>query len=363
MAQLQIVRFAPKKGVSGFHDDLKANIDSYFQETGLSPNRNSKMVWKTVAMMAIYFVPYIAIMVGAYAVHPVLFYASWFLMGVGMVGIGTSVMHDGNHGAYTGKKGRDRFIGLVIHLIGGNDLCWRIQHNILHHTYTNIDGLDDDIDAGVLLRFSPQGKKLPFHRFQHLYAWFLYGIMTLHWCTAKDFMGVISYHKKGLLRKEKVSLSTAILEVVLTKILYFILFLVLPIMISGAPWLSVVIGFVGMHFVAGLSLACIFQLAHVMGESDFAAPVDGKMPHSWAIHQLKNTVNFAPTNKFLSWFIGGLNFQIEHHLFPNICHVHYPKLSPIVAETAAKHGLDYYVRPTFRNALREHARMLKALGQ
>jgi linoleoyl-CoA desaturase len=274
--KLDIVRFAPKKGVSGFHDALRLNIDQYFETTGLSPNRNRLMVWKTVAMLSIYFVPFIAILAGAYSVHPFLFYMCWFVMGIGVVGIGTSVMHDGNHGAYTGNKGRDKFIGLVIHLVGGNDISWKIQHNILHHTYTNIDGLDDDIDAGTLLRFTPHSRKVPMHRYQHLYAWFVYSLMTLYWCTAKDFLAVINYNRLGLLKKERISLGTALLEVTLSKILYFSIFLVLPLLLSGAPWTSVLLGFILMHFVAGLSLACIFQLAHVMEESDFAKPSDDR---------------------------------------------------------------------------------------
>ncbi len=363
-AKLDIVRFAPKKGVSNFHDALRRNVDEYFAETGLSPNRNSHMVWKTAAMLAMYLVPFFAIIGGVYNIHPFLFYGCWFLMGIGMVGIGTSVMHDGNHGAYTGRKGRDKFIGLVIHLLGGNDITWKIQHNILHHTYTNIEGLDHDVDAGILLRFTPHSRKIALHRYQHLYAWFLYSLMTVYWCLGKDYFGVITYHKMGLLKKERISLSTALLEVTLSKALYFSVFMALPIMFSGASWGAVVIGFLGMHLLAGLLLACIFQLAHVMEESDFSMPSDDrKMENSWAVHQLQNTVNFAPTNKILSWYIGGLNFQIEHHLFPQICHVHYPKLAPIVAKTAAEHGLNYQVRPTFRNALRAHAQMLRYLGR
>lgn len=350
--------------MTSFHDALRRNVEEYFITTGLSPYRNRLMVWKTVAMLAMYFVPFIAIISGIYAVSPILFYGCWLLMALGMVGIGCSVMHDGNHGAYTGRKGRDKFIGLVIHLVGGNDITWKIQHNILHHTYTNIEGLDQDVDAGILLRFTPHSRKVPMHRYQHFYAWFIYGMMTIYWCTAKDFLGVISYHKMGLLRKEKISLGAALVEVTLSKILYFAVFLVLPILFSGAGWGAVVIGFLAMHFVAGLSLACIFQLAHVMEESDFAAPSDDrKMENSWAVHQLQNTVNFAPKSKIMSWFIGGLNFQIEHHLFPQICHVHYPKLSPIVAKTAAEHGLQYQVRPTFMNALGAHAQMLRHLGR
>ena len=364
MSKLNIVRFAPKKGISGFHDDLKKAIENYFASNDIAPTGNGRMVWKTVAMFAMYVVPFFAIVLGVGVVHPLLFWLSWIIMGFGMVGLGTSVMHDGNHGAYTGKKLNDGLIGGVIHMLGGYAPNWRIQHNILHHTYTNIEGLDEDIDPGRFLRFSPHAPHKRFHRFQQYYAWFLYGLMTIMWCTTKDYKGILIYNKKGLLKKERLTLGRALIEVSTIKVLYYAFTLVLPLLFSGMAWWAVVLGFIVMHFIAGVSLACIFQLAHVMEEMEFPMPDDArKMDNNWAVHQVLNTVNFAPKNKFLSWFIGGLNFQIEHHLFPHICHVHYPKLSPIVQRTAEEHGINYQVRPTFREALMEHGRMLKILGR
>lgn len=364
MSKLEIVRFAPRKGTENFFDDLKKNIDTYFKEKNIEPRGNARMVWKTVAMAAIYFVPYVAMTFGIGTLHPVLFYLSWFVMGIGMVGLGTSVMHDGNHGSYTNNKRVNGLLGGVIHVLGGYDVNWRIQHNILHHTYTNIEGLDEDIDTGGLLRFSPHSAYHKMHRFQHIYAWFLYGLLTLNWATLKDYQAVIKYDKIDLLRKEKLTLKQALLQISMYKVIYYAMLIVLPILFSEMTWWAVVIGFVLMHFTAGIALSAIFQLAHVMGEAEFPKPNDDrKMENNWAVHQLLNTINFAPTNKPLSWFIGGLNYQIEHHLFPHICHVHYPKLSVIVSKTAQMHGLPYQVQPTFRSALVEHGRMLKELGR
>ena len=241
---------------------------------------------------------------------------------------------------------------------------WIIQHNILHHTYTNIEGLDHDLDSGGLLRFSPHAPRAKAHRFQHIYAWFLYGLLTFQWATIKDFKQVNEYARLDLLKKEKLTRKQALIQVSLYKVFYYAYIIALPLLFSGVAWYHILAGFFIMHFVAGLALSCIFQLAHVMEECEFPVPTDErKMENNWAVHQVLNTANFAPKSKFLNWFIGGLNRQIEHHLFPNVCHVHYKELAVIVKDTAQQHGLPYYEQPTFWSALVEHARMLRKLGR
>ncbi len=276
-------------------------------------------------------------------------------------------MHDAQHGTYSPDKKVNNFIGHILELIGGYTVTWRIQHNLLHHTYTNITGLDEDIDSIKLLRFSPQQPRHWFHRYQYIYAWFFYMIMPLYWMTAKDYVQVVRYKKHDLLVKQKVSLKKAIFRITLFKLFYYAYIIVLPILISGMPWYHVVGGFVLMHFLAGLMLSCIFQPAHVLEASEFALPVfaNGKkqMENSWAIHEVANTTDFAPNNRLLTWFIGGLNYQIEHHLFTGICHVHYPKIAPIVKATCLSYNLPYNVEPGFRKALYSHLKMLKKLGR
>ena len=314
-------------------------------------------------MISMYLVPFALIVSGVGSVHIAVYIGLWLLMGLGMVGIGTSVMHDSNHGSYSEKKGVNKWLGSLIVMIGGYHVAWRIQHNILHHTYTNIEGLDGDIDAGVLLRFSPHSKHYKLHKFQHIYAWFLYGLLTVQWATIKDYLAVIAYQKQDLLKKEKKTLRRAIWEVTGLKLAYFAFTLVLPLLFSGVAWGWVVLGFFLMHFVAGLALSCIFQLAHVMEDAEFPEPLENnKMENNWAVHQVLNTINFSPRSRIMSWFIGGLNYQIEHHLFPHICHVHYPQLSKIVKRTATEWGIPYQEEPTFVSALIEHGRMLKKLG-
>jgi len=360
--KLNIVRFAPRNG-EGFYDTVKKNIDKYFSDNKISPYSNSTMKLKTIAMVSMFFVPYIFIVSGLASVSPLLFFSLWFLMGLGMVGIGCSVMHDSNHGAYSDKKYVNQYLGGIVNIVGGYDVTWRIQHNILHHTYTNIEGLDEDIDAGILLRFSPHSKKYKHHRFQHIYAWFLYCLLTVQWVTYKDYKLLFHYDKLGLLRKEKTTLGRELIKLSLYKVLYFGYVLVLPIIFSNMPWQAVVGGFFILHAVAGFALSTIFQLAHVMEEMEFPLPNDDrKMQNNWAVHQLLNTVNFSPRSRIMSWFIGGLNRQIEHHLFPHICHVHYKKIAVIVRSAAEDHGLPYQVQRNFLTALISHGKMLKALG-
>ena len=358
-----IVKFSPR-GKDGFYDTVKSRVNDYFEANDLSPYSNTTMHIKTVVMLSMYFLPFLVVVTGFGASSLWLYYGLWALMGCGIVGIGTSVMHDANHGAYADDKGFNNFLGGVLNILGGYALNWKIQHNILHHTYTNIEGLDEDIDAGAFLRMTPEKPMKKMYYYQHIYAWGLYCLMNIYWVLAKDYVVLFRYHKSDMLVKQKTTLRKALIELSLLKIFYFGYILVLPIMFSGVAWQHVVGGMVVMHVIAGFSLACIFQPAHVVETSDYSKPSDErKMENSWAVHQVMNTADFAPDNKFVSWFIGGLNFQIEHHLFPQICHVHYPEIAKIVKQVADECEIPYMVMPTFRSALLAHGKMLKKLGR
>lgn len=366
MKKLNIVRFAPQ-GEDSFYESVISKVNAYFESNNISPYANTTMWIKTIFMFSLYFIPYFLMVFGAGAGSGWIFFLLWFLMGWGIVGIGTSVMHDANHGSYSPNKKINNFIGHILEVIGGYAVTWKIQHNVLHHTYTNVAGLDEDMDSIKLLRFSPRQPRYWIHRFQHIYAWFFYMMMTLFWMTAKDYLQVVRYKQHDLLIKQKVSLKEAVLRITLYKIGYYFYILLLPLLFSGMPWYYVLAGFLLMHCTAGLFLSCIFQPSHIVESSEFAMPVDTsgrrEMESSWAIHEVANTTNFAPRNRLLTWFIGGLNFQIEHHLFSGICHVHYPKLAPIVKSATDAYGIPYHVQPTFFRALAAHVRMLKKLGR
>jgi linoleoyl-CoA desaturase len=319
------------------------------------------MVFKTIFMLSLYFVPLLAMLTNMVNATGWV-YIMWVLMGLGMSGIGLSIMHDANHGAYSKKKWINKSLGFLLNFLGGYHLNWKIQHNILHHSYTNIDGFDDDIN-NKLMRFSPHQKRRTVHYYQAYYAPFFYALMSLYWLISKDFEQIVRYNRRGLLPSQDLTFGKALREVIFHKIWYIGLFLVLPIILVDVPWYHTLIGFLIMHFITGLALALIFQPAHVIMETDFVVPDQNhSVENNWAIHQLSTTSNFAHGSILFSWFIGGLNYQIEHHLFPHICHVHYRKISKIVQQTTKEYGIAYHQHRTFIQALWSHFSLLNLLG-
>ena len=344
-----------------FYKTLQKRVRSYFKENKITRYGDWRMVLKSIFMLSLYLIPFILIL--TFFESPLIVVLMWIVMGVGIAGVGLSIMHDANHGAYSKSKKINSFVGYVLYLAGGSDAMWRIQHNVLHHTYTNVTGMDEDIDPGKVMRFSPHEKRYNMHKYQHIYAWFLYGLMTIMWITVKDFKQLYRYKKMGLTQTQSSSFNKLLAITIISKLAYYGVFLVLPLIFSPVAWYITLLGFFLMHYVAGFILGCIFQPAHVVPSADYPMPDEsGNIKADWAVSQLINTANFAPKSSFFSWYVGGLNFQIEHHLFPNICHVHYKKISKIVKSTAEEFNLPYNSEKTFAKALKVHAQMLYKLG-
>lgn len=346
-----------------FITTLRKRVNHYFEENHLSIYANWAMVFKTVFMLLLYLIPYGFIVLSDIS-NPWIIAFLWALMGLGSAGIGLSIMHDANHNSYSRNSKWNQWLGFLLNFIGGSATNWRIQHNYLHHAYTNIEGVDEDIDPGKVMRLSPHKEKLPIHRWQHIYGWFLYGLMTLSWVTSKDYSQLKRYRDMGLLSRQNKSYPYLVTELFLSKAFFFGYLLIIPLVFSSAAWWQTLLFFAMLHFIQGFILTIVFQPAHVMPDSDYPLPDhSGNMENNWAIHQMHTTTNFAPKSRLFSWYVGGLNFQIEHHLFPNICHVHYKKISEIVKKTASEFSIPYHVQPTFVKALVEHGRMLKRLGR
>ncbi len=345
-----------------FFKEVVKRVNNHFKKTNKSKHANASMVFKTIFMLCLYFIPFILIATnGVVSLGGNL--AMWALMGLGMSGIGLSVMHDANHGSYSSNRNTNHIIGLVINFVGGYHINWKIQHNVLHHSFTNIQGLDDDISKSGLLRLSPHQQKKPIYKYQIFYAPFLYSILSLYWFLGKDIEQTIKYSKENLVQEQGISVLRATIEIFFTKMGYLGLFIVIPMLFASVAWWQSLLGFLLMHAISGQILALVFQCAHVIQETDFFEPNEsGTMENSWAIHQMRTTANFANGSKLFSWFIGGLNYQIEHHLFPNICHVHYKEISKIVKSTAQEFDVPYIHHKTFFDALKSHFRALNQLG-
>ena len=340
---------------------LKKRVSAYFDENNIQVNANGEMIFKTILVLAIYIVPFLLILFSGIT-NVVALFALWGIMGLGMAFIGTSVMHDSLHGSYSKSKWVNSIVGLSTTLLGADPKIWKIQHNVLHHTYTNIEEADEDIEPRFVLRFSPNQPLRWFHRYQHVYAFFFYSISTLVWVTVKDFVKIFQYRERELIKRGK-EFNTHLAIMTFRKAVYHTVMIGGPIYFLDFPvWLTLSM-FVFMHIVAGASLSLVFQTAHVMPETMFVKQEDERINQNWLVHQLYTTTNFAPKNEVLSWFIGGLNRQIEHHLFPNICHIHYPKITHIVKETTAEFGLPYLEEQTFSSAVASHVKMLKRMGR
>ncbi len=342
---------------TGFYTVLKKRVNEYFESNHISDKWNGEMVTKTIVLIssaiacyyAILFVP-APLWVGALLCA---------IMGFIMAGIGFSIQHDANHEGYSDNPQVNYWLGLTLNIMGGNADIWRVKHNINHHTYTNIDGYDDDIAKHPVFRFSPQQKRKWFHRFQSLYWIPMYSVSSILWVFFNDYhkliaKKIVKTKMRPLDAKEKFVFWTF-------KLISLFLSLILPGLIVG--WGHAFAGFFICHITLGYTLSLIFQLAHTVEDTEFPVPNDlNKVEEEWAVHQVRTTANFATDNRILNWYVGGLNFQIEHHLFPRICHVHYPKIAKIVEATCKEFNIPYTNHSTFIGSFASHVKHLHRLG-
>ena len=345
-----------------FFATLRKRVDSYFKENECTRHANSTMVLKSIVLLLAYITPFVFLLIfqPAFSVSLLL----WLMMGFAVAGIGMSIMHDAIHGAYSSKKSTNEYLGYTLNLLGGSVFNWRLQHNVLHHTYTNVVEMDEDIQDKLVLRFNPHGKVRRFHQLQWIYAFFFYGILTLYWVLLKDFVQFFKFTKNGVNTDSTAKNAVTLTKIILLKVVYFFALLVAPVLFFNIPFSEVLAGFLLMHFTAGIILTVIFQLAHTVEGTSHPRPNEsGAIENDWAIHQLNTTVNFSRQNKWLSWYVGGLNFQVEHHLFPRICHVHYPAIAPIVKQTAEEYGIPYMENETFVKAVQSHIATLQRFGK
>lgn len=358
---IAIVRFAPKDR-NEFFSTLRKNVFAYFEREGITRYANRQMKIKTVVLLSAYLLPFLALLIFSPSIPWIV--VAYAVMGFALAGVGMSIMHDANHESYSPNKTVNTWLGYTINLLGGSVFNWKLQHNFLHHTFTNIDSLDEDIADKFLLRFSPHTPLKKVHRYQWIYAFPMYGILTLYWGTVKDFAQFARYIRNGVNKAKSDVNRTVLIKMILLKLIYFFVFLGLPVL-CGIPFWSNFLGFMVMHLIGGFMLTVIFQLAHTVEETKHPLPQDGSnvIENDWAIHQLNTTMNFSRNNKLVTWYLGGLNYQVEHHLFPQICHIHYPAISEIVKDTAQAYGVPYLEKETFWQAFKSHFGMLRRLGR
>ncbi|GAB3555146.1 fatty acid desaturase family protein [Spirosoma fluminis] len=346
---------------STFFVTARKRVDAYFSEQALSPHANGAMWAKAIFFLSGYAVLYGLILSNQFTIWPMLGMA--ILLGMFAAFIGFNVSHDALHGAFSAHDWVNRLMGGSFYLLGANPYVWRITHNVVHHTYTNIPGHDEDIEvAPGLVRLDPDETLRPWHRYQHWYTFPLYALASLSWVFRKDY---VKFFQKRIGQHDTSSHPRReYIKLFASKAIYYVFFLVIPFLVLDAAWWQIIIGFIVMHLAEGLVLGLIFQLAHVVEGTTFPLPnEEGDMQGAWAVHQMQTTANFAPQSAVAAFFCGGLNRQIEHHLFPKVCHIHYPAITAIVKQTAEEFGLPYMENASFGSALSSHYRVLQKLGR
>jgi linoleoyl-CoA desaturase len=339
---------------------LKKRVDEYFITGKLHTAGNQKLYIKGLVQ--------VLIATGLYTVLVFFTPPAWLaiimciVLGLNLSVIGFNLMHEGGHQSFSKHAWINTISAYFLNVMGGNTYYWKIKHNVNHHTYTNIEGMDSDIDVKPFMRLHEGQPLRAYHRFQHIYWVVLYGISYLVWVFYEDFQkyvsGKVSVNsaRKKIARKEHYIFW-------FTKVMYVTVYMVIPILVVG--WLPWLIGFLIITFVCGLSISIVFQLAHVVEGTSFHSATEGgvKSSQEWAVHQIASTSNFATSSQSLYWLLGGLNFQIEHHLFPRISHIHYPAISVLVKDICRKSGIVYHEHPSMMDAIVSHIVHLHKLGR
>jgi linoleoyl-CoA desaturase len=342
-----------------FRRDLEARVAGYFDTSGLSRHGSWRLYLKTAILMIWLVGSYVALVWGATAWWQSVPLA--ISLALAMAGVGFNIQHDGSHGAYSRHGSINKVAALSLNLLGGDAYFWRFKHNIAHHSYPNISGSDDDIYLGPFARMSPHQPRYWFHRFQHLYVWGLYALLAIKWQLFGDFRAMI---RPGI-ADTRVSRPRGwdLVWFCAGKAIFMTFAFVIPLLHHGLfPTLGL---YLLTTHVLGLTLAIVFQLAHCVEEAEFRVPADGsrRIDRDFTAHQVETAVDFARDSRLWTWYLGGLNYQVEHHLFPKTCHIHYPAISPIVETACRAHGIPHRSHPTMRGALRSHVRWLKRMGR
>lgn len=344
---------------SDFFAATRKRVDEHFRQAGTSRNANAYMWAKSAFFLGGFIAFYALIISGWFTLGAMLAFAA--LLGMFKAFVGFNVCHDAIHGSFSSSKLVNKSLSYIFNFLGASPYLWSITHNVVHHTYTNIPGHDEDIDvAPGLIRISEHEPVNRIQRYQHWYAFPLYCLASFSWAFRKDYLKFFQPTLGNLQMKHP---REEYFKLFFFKGVYYFLFLVLPLLVLPIAWWQLLIGFMVMHFAQGLTMGLVFQLAHVVEGTDFPAPdTGGNMEEAWADHQMRTTANFASDCPVAAFFLGGLNRQIEHHLFPKVCHIHYGKIGAIVKQTALEYNIPYIESPTFFSALKSHYRMLKKFG-
>lgn len=340
-----------------FFKELKEKVERYFEDKNLDPTGNKKLYFKSAFQVSTAAGLYVTLVF--FTPSALVSVLLCIALGLNLALIGFNVMHEGGHQSFSRHSWINSTSSYFLNVLGGNAYFWKIKHNINHHTFTNVEGMDSDIDVKPFMRLHEGQPLRAYHRFQHVYWVVLYGVSYLAWIFYDDFEKYFTGKISANSEKKQWALKEHFIFW-FTKIMYVSTYMLVPILMVG--WASWLIGFITITFVCGIAISIVFQLAHVVEGTQFHEPTDGKSKQEWAVHQITSTANFGTSSKLLHWLLGGLNFQIEHHLFPRISHVHYPAISLIIKDACRESNIVYHEYKTMFHAVASHLLHLRKLG-
>jgi linoleoyl-CoA desaturase len=354
---MEKIRFEPEP-LYGFYNTLKQRVHAYFKENKVSRYANTKAIIKACMFFSFYLFLYITILTAAMSLW--LFLLCWFFMGVFILFTAMSVVHDAAHNTFSPKKWINLLLLRFANLVGGDGYMYKYKHTVSHHPYTNIHGIDIDLEQSGVVRVTPYTKSRGKHKYQYWYMKILYPFYILFWVLLRDF----KYYRMERIGPVKAHHNRIHWIILFTSKLFYIFYmLILPYIILPVPFWQVLLGFFLMHMGSGIVAMFALLANHVVEDSLFILPgPDGLIKCSWGEHQLRTTDDYSPDSPVISFLFSGLNHHVAHHLFPNYCHVHYPAITKLVRATASEFGLRYRYN-SITGGLRSHFKLLKKLSR
>ena len=361
MTSAKRVRFRSNQRKDDFIKDLRGRVNEYFERTGKSQYANTEMYIKTVVAVTAWIATYAVIVSDVLSGSFWTLAAGYTFLGYVNIFIAFNIMHDATHEAYSADKRVNKILGYSMDFIGGNQYLFRRMHGA-HHGYVNIKGIDVTMESHGMFRFTPDEPWKPFHRYQHYYTFVLYALAMIHWVLVKDFKWMFGEAHIGN-QKNIQHPKSEMITLVIGKAVYYGLTLIIPLFVLSAAWWQVLLAWVILHIMPGLTFALMFQVTHVYDGTTYPKPDDaGNIENNYALHVVETTADFSRHNKFGTWLMGGINIHVMHHILPTVCHVHYAELTDILVATCEDHGIEYQHNESFWIALKKHYKILKHLS-
>lgn len=341
---------------ASFKKALFERLNHYFEVNRLSKKGNWEMTLKVTFALAWWIGSYFLLYAADWT-YPQ-FFGLYLLQGLGQIFMFLNIAHDANHNSISNNRFINKTLSYVLDACGISSYMWRVMHNKGHHSVMNVYGEDEGIFAHGIFRFSPDAPWRKSHRFQHIYVFFMYAITTLDFIFVKDFEYLFFKNNKHV-ENVKYPLSEWII-IIGSKIIYLTYMIAFPVLILGFSVGQVVLAFLITHFIMGLVAAWIIQVAHLLDINEFP---HARHDHDFVDHIFATTTDYATRSRIANFICGGLNHHVVHHIFPQVAHTHYPKLTKIVRETAAEFGVDYRENVYMYQAMAHHVKLLKQLGK